>query len=141
MDLIIEYLITRGGFMGLLLALAIMWIFWRETNFFKNKSSKTKQTEEGESLKDVIVHAKEIKYSQQQSVTDLKELAAAIESFKEINEENSDRIVKLTEQLQKVNDNRVDELKEILQEYNSTMKDLNIALEQIKFILKQRAGE
>lgn len=138
MDLLIEYMITRGGIWGFLLALAVLWIFWRETNFFKNKPVK-KEEEEADSLKEIVnTHSKEIKYSQQKSAETLQEIAATIESFKKINHENSERIVQLTEQLQQVNDNRVDELKNILQEYNSTMKDLNLALEQIKFILKQR---
>jgi uncharacterized membrane protein YhiD involved in acid resistance len=116
MDLLIEYMITRGGVWGFLLALAVLWIFWRETNFFKNKSVK-KEEEEGDSLKEIVnTHSKEIKYSQQKSAETLQEIAATIESFKKINHENSERIVQLTEQLQQVNDNRVDELKNILQE-------------------------
>ncbi len=61
-----------------------------------------------------------------------------IESFKDINEKNHDRIEKLTEQLQQVNDERVDELKDLLQEYSKTMNELSLALEKVKFVLKTK---
>lgn len=136
MDLLIEYMITRGGIWGFLLSLSVFWIFWRETNFFKKEKKVEDKKEDDEIKETIITHSKEIKYSQQKTAEILQEIHSAIGSFKKINEENSERIIDLTEKLQKVNDNRVEELKNILQEYNSTMKDLNLAIEQIKFILK-----
>jgi len=139
MELIIEYLITKGGLWGVFLAASFMWIFWRETNYFNKGKTEENASKEKDELQEIIIsHAKEIKFSQQQSVDSLLQITNVIDSFKNMNQENSERILQLTDRLQKVNDNRVEELKEILSEYNSTMKELNMALEQIKFILKQR---
>jgi DNA repair ATPase RecN len=45
MELIIEYLITKGGGFGVLLAIALAWIVFREKNLLSQKESKQEKEE------------------------------------------------------------------------------------------------
>lgn len=150
-DFIIKYLIEQGGIWGLLLAIALLWVAWREWTLFGKKKKKEIAPVKSNSEEDVII----IKSRQEDQIrlmeqnTDklnevsqkLQDISIHIENFVKMNESNDDKIENLTNQLQQVNDERVEELKEILVSYNSTMNELSLTLQKIKFVLKTRLGE
>lgn len=150
LDYIVKYLVEQGGIWGLLVALALFWIGFREWGLIKNKKkvvevTKDKKEEDANIIKER--QEDQIRYMEQNSekLNDvsqkLQDISLHIDNFVNINESNNEKIEKLTEQLQQVNDERVEELKEILTSYNNTMNELAMTLQKIKFVLKTKLGE
>lgn len=142
-DIIITGLVTQGGLLGLLLSLSIIWILFREkiikfvrpVNFSADESPKETIDQKIDKL---ILEHLEIKSSQFKVARKINDIANAVDHFLIIYSENNKKIEKLTEQLQEVNDERVDELKLLLQNYSTTMTELALALEKIKFALRSK---
>ena len=134
MDAIVEYLITKGGIWGVLLAISLAWIVFRERAW--NAVGKT-------SVKEVDLDASIKTLTSKQDLTHSKieEINKAMESFKDINSKQAKAARALQEKLQEVNDERVDELKEVLRDYNKTMAELSHGIEKMNLILDLKLGE
>lgn len=149
-DYIVKYLVELGGIWGLLIALALAWIAFREWNLAKRKKSKTVESK-GQLEEDAAVikerQEDQTRFIEQNSERlnevnqKLQDISTHIDNFVNINKSNSEKIEKLTEQLQQVNDERIEELKDLLTSYNKTMNELALTLQKIKFVLKTRLGE
>jgi hypothetical protein len=150
---IIQYLVEQGGFWGLLVALALAWIAFREWSLAKKKkAAAVEETPKPNLLQEDTAIIKErqedqIRFIEQNSERlnevnqKLQDISLHIDNFVNINQSNSEKIEKLSEQLQQVNDERVEELKELLNSYNRTMNELALTLQKIKFVLQTRLGE
>ena len=161
MDLIFKYLIEHGGIFGVLLAIALFWIFFREK--FLLEKDPTKKEKKGEDKKpevDKILYiVEDLKDLQKTALQQLNEIIPLLDRVDGLDEsiENlklridmlqdkftqSNEIIKndLIFKLQKINDERVMELKYLLETYNKTVTDLILALEKIKVLLKSEQGE
>ncbi len=126
---IIAYLLANGGPFGVVLALALAYISYKEYvyyKFIKKKEDDEKSTED------------EIKTSHNKVVKKISDLTSSIDEFIEINKENSKKIEKLEENIKELNDERIAELKELLNNYNKTMNELSLAIEKIKFLVQNK---
>lgn len=138
-EIIITYLIQKGGVWGLLLSLAIFWILFRERMWYTAKGNKKEETiTEVNKVELILDETKEIKENQKISSEKLEKLTSIIEACEKTIDAQEEKIAKLTEQLQQVNDERIEELKSLLQNYSKTMTELTLALEKIKFVLKTK---
>lgn len=151
-DFIVKYLVEQGGIWGLLVALALAWIAFREWNLAKKKKSAVEETPKPNSLQEdaSIVKGRQedqIRFIEQHSERlneinqKLQDISLHIDNFVNINQSNNEKIERLSEQLQQVNDERVEELKELLNSYNRTMNELALTLQKIKFVLQTRLGK
>lgn len=217
MDLIIQYLIEKGGGFGVLLAISLAWIVFREKNLLSQKSEEKKESEDKTPTPDprdievakILYTLQELKSESEKAFSTVYSLNPMLEqiynlektggnkvekvnthitavenkiteidrkvkdlwdwhavkdfdgmpiwynkkttenTIVEIKEaiENLDRnfmnisksiCMDLDDRLQKVNSERIAELKQLLDAYNKTVKDLIIALEKIKFLLKSK---
>lgn len=147
---ITKYVIEEGGIWGLLAILAISWVSVREFNILKEKRKDLSC--EKNKIEEVLNLTRERQEEQiknmdasLEKLSDINikiiEISMDIENFSKVNRDNNKKIEKLTNQLQQVNDERVEELKELLSSYNSTMNELSITLQKIKFVLKTKLGE
>lgn len=134
MDTIIEYLVANGGIWGVLLALAITWILFREKKFYVAEKKEFEKIDLNDSL---------IKLTSKHDLTHTKieEIAKAVSDFKEINYKQAKAARALQEKLQEVNDERIDELKEVLKDYNKTMSELSFGIEKMNLILDMKLGD
>lgn len=146
-DFIVKYIIEQGGLLGLLITLAFGWIGYREWSLTKNKRKddnliKTKVEENTLIIKEKQdEHLKLSAEKLNEIIQKLEDISSLIDNFIEVNQNNSNKIEKLTEQLQQVNDDRIEELKELLNSYNKTMNELAITLQKFQFILNVRLGD
>ena len=214
MELIITYLIERGGIFGVLFALSLAWIVFREKQLF-GKSPPKDQVEDVEKIRpevDKLLYiVEEIKKKQEETSKQIIDMAPTVGQIYDLEktelanieklgiqingidtkfsdlekktqdlwdwhavkddegvplwyvrrslEESINNLeasvgalqlsivsvndtlrVDLEDRLQKVNDERVVELKQLLETYNKTVTDLMLALEKIKFLLKNSSG-
>lgn len=168
MDLIFKYLIEHGGIFGVLLAIALFWIFFREKFLLEKGATKKevappkreKKVEEKKPEVDKILYiVEDLKDLQKTALQQLAEIAPLLDRVDNLDEsiENlklridmlQDKFTQSNEaikndlifKLQKINDERVVELKYLLETYNKTVTDLIMALEKIKVLLKSEQGE
>lgn len=134
MDTIIEYLIAKGGIWGLLLAVSLAWIVFREKAWIDLGKNNSKGTELNDSIKKLFT-------KHEATHNKISEVIKAMEDFKEINNKQAKAARALQEKLQEVNDERVDELREILQDYNKTMGELSLGIEKMNIILDIKLGD
>lgn len=218
MDLIIQYLIEKGGGFGVLLAISLAWIVFREKNLLSQKSEDKKESDDkttpqpdakdieiakilytlqelkaesekafssvysynpmleqiynmektgGNKVEKVNSHITAVEnkisemdrkikdlwdwhsvkdydgipiwYNKKSTENTISEIKDSIETL----DRNFTNISKsicmdLDDRLQKVNSERIAELKQLLDAYNKTVKDLIVALEKIKFLLKSK---
>lgn len=88
MDIIITYLIERGGMFGVLLAISFAWIVFREKQFFqKTGASKAKISEASDKNADIdkIIYIVEgMKQRQEEACSSLSTLAPIISQIHEL---------------------------------------------------------
>lgn len=165
MDLIYKYLIENGGIYGVLLAIALFWIFFREKFLLENGSKKEKTTTANTTSKNkvevdkILYIVEDLKDLQKTALQHLNEITPLLDRVNGLDEsiENlklridilQDKFIQSNElikndlifKLQKINDERVMELKYLLETYNKTVTDLIVAMEKIKILLKTEQGE
>jgi uncharacterized coiled-coil protein SlyX len=131
MESIIDYLISKGGIWGLLLALSLAWIVFRENSWLKSNTDDKLNLD---------ISIKSLLSKHDSTDNKIEEISKAITDFKDINHRQAKAARALQEKLQEVNDERIDELKEILQDYNKTMAELSFGIEKMNLILDMKLG-
>lgn len=162
MEMILEYLIEKGGIFGLLFAISLVWIFFREKYHFKHLSENKIEDFKSEEIDKILYIVEDLKQFQNVASKQLNDITPLVDKIQDLDkyvrdsledsiedlentvgnlhkkftEANETLRVELMQRLQKVNDERIIELKEILETYNRTVTDLIVALEKIKLVLK-----
>jgi citrate synthase len=144
-EVIVTYMITKGGIWGLLLSMSLFWIIFREKMLSDSGKKKSAEIEAKESSEEKLSRLasdyNDLKINQNKTIKKLADIQNAVESVQILIKNDNlcqDREEKLTEQLRKVNDERVTELKELLTSYSKNMTELSIALEKIKYALRNK---
>lgn len=149
-DFLVKALIEHGGIFGLLLAIAIGFIIFREYNLAKKTKDEAAESYTSNASNFDMIKEKQdnqIKLVSQNieklgdASRKIQEIHIQLENLISLSKANDKQIEKLREQLQQVNNERVEELKEILNHYNETMNSLTLTLEKIKFVLQTKLGE
>ena len=115
MESIIDYLISKGGIWGLLLALSLAWIVFRENSWLKSNTDDKLNLD---------ISIKSLLSKHDSTDNKIEEISKAITDFKDINHRQAKAARALQEKLQEVNDERIDELKEIEFETSYLIFDL-----------------
>jgi hypothetical protein len=119
LDYIVKYLVEQGGIWGLFVAIALIWIGYREWSLLKKKKNESEVVNKKPDEDSNIIKERQedqIRFMEQNSekLTDvsqkLQDISLHIDNFVSINENNNEKIEKLT-------------------------------LQKIKFVLKTKLGE
>lgn len=100
MDIIIEYLIEKGGIFGVLLAIALAWIAFREQNFYKNQNSdksKDKKDESENNIEKILLAVENLKTSQKELTDQARELSPLINQIHKLDQDIEKKIRDLWE--------------------------------------------
>jgi len=101
MDKIISYLIDSGGIFGLLLAISLVWIAFREKLIYTNMSSEKKDVDDKNiNINKLINTIEEIKERQSVALKHLESIEPMIKNFHIISTVDTTRILKELEEVE-----------------------------------------
>lgn len=122
LTIIINALIDKGGFWGVIASAIFFW------NMYKESSASKKE----KLVKSEIKAAKdEFKEKEEMLLKKIEDLSESINSLQEQNK-------KLLQELNSIELSRIDDLKELLTEYHRTASDTLKALEKFEFFLTNK---
>nr|BDD46249.1 hypothetical protein 81 [bacterium] len=166
-EIIVAFLLERGGVFGFLFLLSLAYIWWTGRGKAKDDdSSKKEVTELLSKCKEVVTKVGELKselekFEKEQgeikgllddlwewhSIKDAdgvpiwyvrRSLEESIQSLSNTIKADADRLAQYSKDISKLNEDRVEELKEIITNYNKTILDLTIALEKVRMTLETK---
>jgi len=156
MELIIAFLLEKGGIFGLLFLLSLTYIYWTERTKDKAPQKYDKTSKDIEDLLGQMKSTNKRLVRLESQTKDLWEWHSAkdqdgvfvwyikqslqedIKHLGETMKDDTEQLVKYSQEISKLNEGRVDELKSLLSDYNKTILDLTIALEKIRLTLENR---
>ena len=100
MDLIIEYLIAKGGMFGILLAIAFAWIVFREQALFRqNQKDKTVGKEPKQEVDKILYIVEDLKAVQEKAFIQISNIGPTIDKLLVLEQVELDNIQKLVKQI------------------------------------------
>ncbi len=145
MELVISYLIEKGGIWGVMLAMSIAWIVWREkTSKGVEKSDGVEELkikdliDKSESILKEITSLKDKSYEMNDKIVNIINICKDLEKT---NIYNRSKIEDLTKEIKYLNEERIDDFKTVMSDYNDTLRDFVVALEKIKLTLEFKLEE